>query len=612
MEIKHTFIKELSQKIKVIQMTRNEIRKELAALNSDISSLSYKSWVLENFIPAVNYLFSYIIDRSEDPEHVQELKTVVYDRVIRINPLLDPSNLYVDTANSVTLTKGKHSLVSCDTWEESSEESNLIVLELHEFFEMSEQARGYDHNLEAEDWDLVDMQIKVRVFAKSLKSSLVFGIDPKTEDDIKYFVVATCIDSFHQIYKYLSQNPDYNHLSLGRIVDSLYAIAIEHNPFLELTLKDVKKINRNTHQVRYGNKEEIEEPGVKVKGRASLAKVPKKEIVELETAVRTKIFGQEEAIVATCNAVKRAYLGLKLKNKPIGSFLFYGPTSTGKTELAKVLAELLIKDADAGMVNIPCGSTLQDKSGLNTLIGAPPSYVGYEEGGGGVLPAKLKKGKFKIILFDEVDKATPKVFDLVLEMLDEGRIMAADGTTLDVQECLIIFTSNIGQEEAAKAAKAAGFESESSIAEKASTTKAEYKKAVEKKLPPEFLARLSGTYFFRSLNDSELIKTANLHLNKYAKDWKRKLNFEVTDERIGELIVSKCKRKHKKKFHARDLKDFIDVEIVQKLGDYIINSNIDLRKIEKITLGVDNAEEFVFDIKTKGRKLATKTKKATR
>ena len=592
MEIKYTFIKELSLKIKVIKMTRNEIRKELKALRSDVSEQSYKAWVLETFVPSVNILYEYILEKSHGKgvsDTALDLKEAVYKRILRINDLIDPENLYIDIGNSITLTKGKWRLVEADTWSEKHNDSDLVVMDLYEFFEVADQARGYDHTLEAQTWPLLNKQIKVRIFSKTLKESLVFGLDPESKDDIKYFVVATCIDSFHQLYKFLDQNPDTSHIPFSKIISTLYDIAIKHNPFLDLTVKDIKRINKNTRQQQAGTKEE---DTAKTLGRQSLAKVPRKDILHLEETLKDRLFGQEKAVEAVCNAVKRAYLGLKLRNKPIGSFLFYGPTSTGKTELAKALADVLIKSVDEGIITVPCGSTLQSSSGINTLIGAPPSYVGYEEGG--ALAKALKTGKFKILLFDEVDKADERLFDLVLEMLEEGRIMAADGSTLDVKECVIIFTSNIGQDEANRAMNSPGFESQDTIKERENLTALEYEKTMKKKLKPEFLARLTGHFFFGKLSEENLIKTSKLHLDRYKKEWTRKIKFEFSDD-VPALIVEKCKEKYKAKFHARDIKDYIDAEIVQKLGDFIIEKEVDFKKLERVELDIED-KEFIFNL----------------
>lgn len=583
------------------------MKRELQAVSSDISELSYKSWVIDTFVPGAFSLLNYIFDRADEKgaEEVNRLKELVYQKILKVNPSLNPESLYVDFSNTVTLRPNKNKLTECPTWKTAEDDSGLMVLNFQQYFDVSEHARTHAHSLEVEHWNLLNMQIKIRVFNRSLKSSLLFGFDPKTEDDVKYYVAALCIDSFHQIYTYISQKPEYHDIPVNVLITSLFDLSIKYNKFLDVSIKDIKKINKNTKHFREGAGTEAGEE--EFSGRTNLAKVPKKEILALENIVLDNVFGQTEAVRGVCNALKRAYLGLKLQNKPIGSFLFYGPTSTGKTELAKVLANTLVK-SPKGLLTIPCGSTVQSDHSIHTLIGSPPGYVGYEERG--VLSHALETGKFKILLFDEVDKGTPKLFDLVLEMLDEGRIMTADGEILDITECVIIFTSNIGQEDAKRADKIAGFDSETLQAEKAQMKAEEYRKAVEKTLKPEFLARLSGMYFFPELDTASLIKTAQLHLNRYMKAWAKKFCLEL-DPAVPAVVVDRCKERYRKAFHARDIKDFIDVEIVQKLGDFIIERDIDFKKIAKIVLTVDNENEFIFEFVKTATKPVNKTNSET-
>jgi len=599
MNIKEIYIPELSQKVKVIVMSKAEIKKELTRLSSNISEQEYIAWVLEIFIPSVNYTMGAILDLAEieGTPIINKIKKNIYNKVLKLNPLLNPTNLYIEINNTLTLTKGNHPLIKSKAWLHTEGTALLQLFDLDKYFAISEQARGLDHYIEIESWALLEgMQVKVRVFAKSLKRALVLGWDVKTDDEVKYNIVSSCIDSFHQICKYIEQHPDYSYLPVNKILHTLYGLAIKKNKFLDLTSKQIQNINKTTQQYREGAASIDTFPNRKIKN--SLSKINKKTILNLEDTVLKQLFGQDNAVKGICNAIKRAYLGLKLKNKPIGAFLLYGPTSTGKTELAKILATELT-NSTAGLVSIPCGTAVQGDHSIHTLIGAPPGYVGYEDSG--VLAKALKTGKFKIILFDEVDKASSRLFDLVLEMLEEGRIMTADGEILDVSECLILFTSNIGQREADMATKSAGFEPNDIATEKTHILVKEYEKAVNNKLKPEFLARLNGKFYFKNLDEDELVLAAKVHLDRYAEQWKNKFILKV-DESVYPSIIKNCKNKLNKKFHARDIKYYIDIEIVQKLGDFIIEQNLDFKKINSVVLkrqtltDTHNPIEFIFEI----------------
>ena len=162
----------------------------------------------------------------------------------------------------------------------------------------------------------------------------------------------------------------------------------------------------------------------------------------MEKALSARVIGQEEAITAVSNAVRRARAGLQDPNRPIGSFLFLGPTGVGKTELTKALASFLFDDEQA-MVRIDM-SEYMEKHAVSRLIGAPPGYVGYEEGG--VLTEAVRRRPYQVILFDEVEKAHPDVFNVLLQVLDDGRLTDGQGRTVDFKNTLIILTSNLGSD----------------------------------------------------------------------------------------------------------------------------------------------------------------------
>ena len=595
MEVKVVFVRSLSQNIKILQCSKSELTKELSNVSSIVTELSYKSWALEVFIPGINIVFESIVAKAEEKgtSEVSKLKTLLFNKVIQINPLLEPKNLYVDSANTITFTKGNNvKLIDLDTWKIKEDSSSLMVLDLHQYFDISDQVKGYDHHVETDRLDILDLGIKVRVFPKSLRDTLVFGFDPKTEDEIKFYIISTCIDSFYQVYQYITQDISNDHISFPNIINALHDISIKHNPFLKLKIKDIKKINKNLHQFKKGTKDAEESQISTTTARQRLDKVPKDEILELDSNILRNIFGQDEAVSAVCNSVKRAYAGLKLNKKPIGTFLFYGPTSTGKTELAKVLAKVLTKSETDGLVKIAC-NTLQTDHTIHTLIGAPPSYVGYEDRG--LLHSSFKKGKFKVLLFDEIEKATPKLFDLLLEMLEEGRILIADGSVIDLTETIIIMTSNIGQQEANNSLNTAGFEThKSKESEREKILENQYKKILKDKLKPEFLARLNGTFYFKELSEDSLLKTVELHLRRYVESWEKKVEVVITDP-VYKLVLNNCKKEMGKRFHARNLRDYIDREIVQKLGDCLITLNADLKKLERIEIRVSKGE-FVFNL----------------
>jgi ATP-dependent Clp protease ATP-binding subunit ClpB len=234
----------------------------------------------------------------------------------------------------------------------------------------------------------------------------------------------------------------------------------------------------------------------------------------MENRLRTRVVGQEEALKAVSNAVRRSRAGLGDRNRPMGSFLFLGPTGVGKTELARALAEFLFDD-ESSMVRIDM-SEYMEKHSVSRLIGAPPGYVGHEEGG--QLTEPVRRRPYSIILFDEVEKAHPDVWNVLLQVLDDGRLTDSQGRTVDFSNTVIIMTSNVGSQHITRAR---GDE--------------EIKEAVMSELRahfrPEFLNRLDEIVVFHQLGREQLRDIVDIQLRRLEKRLhERELKLEVTPE----------------------------------------------------------------------------------
>src|SRR5256885_4399024 len=218
----------------------------------------------------------------------------------------------------------------------------------------------------------------------------------------------------------------------------------------------------------------------------------REKLLHMEKSLEKRVVGQHEAVRAVSNAVRRARAGLQDPNRPIGSFLFLGPTGVGKTELTKALAEFLFDD-DTAMVRVDM-SEFMEKHSVARLIGAPPGYVGYEEGG--VLTEAVRRRPYQVILFDEVEKAHPDVFNVLLQVLDDGRLTDGQGRTVDFRNVLIVLTSNLGSEILA------------ALPEKTEVAKVrdQVMGVVRQAFRPEFLNRLDEILLFRRLSRDDMVR----------------------------------------------------------------------------------------------------------
>jgi ATP-dependent Clp protease ATP-binding subunit ClpB len=240
-------------------------------------------------------------------------------------------------------------------------------------------------------------------------------------------------------------------------------------------------------------------------------------LIKMEENLHARVIGQEEAVVAVANAVRRSRSGLSDPNRPIGSFIFLGPTGVGKTELARALAEFLFDDEKA-LVRIDM-SEYQEKHTVARLIGAPPGYVGYDEGG--QLTEAVRRRPYSVILFDEIEKAHPEVFNVLLQVLDDARLTDGQGRTIDFRNTVLIMTSNLGSQIIQEMSRqGADFE----------TMREAVMAVLRGHFRPEFLNRVDDVIVFRPLSKDELTKIVDIQLENLGKRLaERKITLEVSD-----------------------------------------------------------------------------------
>ena len=271
--------------------------------------------------------------------------------------------------------------------------------------------------------------------------------------------------------------------------------------------------------------------GVPVK---KLAVEESERLLRLESILHERVIGQEEAVQAVSKAVRRARAGLKDPKRPIGSFIFLGPTGVGKTELARALAEALFDDETA-MVRLDM-SEYMEKHAVSRLVGAPPGYVGYEEGG--QLTDIVRRKPYAVILLDEIEKAHYDVFNILLQVLEDGRLTDSQGRTVDFRNTVIIMTSNVGSRHFRQEGAPLGFSTESSSNRtRNSAAQARVLEEAKKTFRPEFLNRIDEVLVFSSLSDDELKKIVDIMLLEVSRRLKEsQIGLEVTDSAKSEIL----------------------------------------------------------------------------
>lgn len=305
---------------------------------------------------------------------------------------------------------------------------------------------------------------------------------------------------------------------------------------------------------------------------------------KLEETLHKRVIGQEEAVSAVSKAVRRGRVGLKDPKRPIGSFLFLGPTGVGKTEVSKALAEAVFGNEES-MIRVDM-SEYMEKHSVSKMIGSPPGYVGHEDGG--QLSEKIRRNPFSVILFDEIEKAHPDVFNILLQVLDDGHITDSQGRKVDFKNAIIIMTSNAGAQSIIEPKKL-GFGAKEDEKQDHERMKASVMEEVKRIFKPEFLNRIDETIVFRALNKDDMKKIIGIMVRDLQKRCKEQLQIDlVVREAAKEFIVEKA---YDRKYGARPLRRKLQDEVEDRLADALIRGEIHAK--DRVIVTTKNKEIIV-------------------
>ena len=300
-------------------------------------------------------------------------------------------------------------------------------------------------------------------------------------------------------------------------------------------------------------------------------------LLHLEEVLHKRVIGQDEAVKALAKAVRRGRVGLKDPHRPIGSFLFLGPTGVGKTELSKALAEALFGDENA-MVRIDM-SEYMEKHSVSRMVGSPPGYVGYEEGG--QLSEKVRRNPYSVVLFDEIEKASPEVFNILLQVLDDGHITDGQGRKVDFKNTVIIMTSNAGARSIA-APKRLGFTSVETPEQSYEMMKKGVMDEIKNIFKPEFLNRIDDIIVFHPLEKEEITRIVRLLTDVMAKRVKENMNITVSFTK--KAIEKIAEEGYDKAYGARPLRRAIQSKIEDAFAEEYLLGNI--KAGDKVSVGL--------------------------
>ncbi len=348
---------------------------------------------------------------------------------------------------------------------------------------------------------------------------------------------------------------------IQELQDRLGAFKGGRQPAAEVTAEDIAEVVSRT-------------TGIPV---SQLTEEERERLLRLEERLHERVVGQEEAVEAVAEAIRRARAGLQDPNRPIGSFLFLGPTGVGKTELARMLAEALFGD-EAAMVRIDM-SEFQERHTVSRLVGAPPGYVGYEEAG--QLTEQVRRRPYSVLLLDEIEKAHPDVFNVLLQILDDGRLTDAQGRTVDFKNAVIIMTSNMGAERIqAHARRKESFEE----------LKEDMMQIVRRSLRPEFVNRIDEIIIFRALSREQIGEIARLLLERTARRLRAQgIEIEFSEEAVDLLAAEGFDPE----FGARPLRRTIQRRVDNRLSKMVLEGA--LEPGDRVVVGAEDGE-LTFEV----------------
>ena len=430
------------------------------------------------------------------------------DKILEINPVLNPENLVINR-NSVIKIKTDDTddsllpLAENKNWDLSYDdiiqtEDDFIDVEHKEVDKKSnlpvtKDINNLEYSVVKQWWKRINKYIEVKKFNKEDIPSVLSQRYFHNRSSFQTFIVSTCVVGAEDLFILLDDMGLPNRVAPPILMNEVYELCRDANPFLtyenaqELTdiddaTDEEPKYNNNRPNNRMASQAR---PSKNKKKQQKLFKdIAKEDLLKLSDAMKVFVIGQDKAITNVVEAVQRAAVGLKEPGRPIGSFLFAGRTGCGKTLTTKVLADELIKSRD-NLVTIDCSEYSADHE-YSKLIGAPSGYIGHEAGG--MLTNAVLENPFSVVVFDEFEKASHRVHELLLQILEEGRLTDGKGQKVSFKDCVVIMTSNIGVKEVDDVKKTIGFGDVAELTEEKKNKAIDV--ALKKKFKPEFLNRV--------------------------------------------------------------------------------------------------------------------------
>jgi len=597
------YLEEAGFEVLILKIPVNEIEDKLAYLAKEkgqITKSYFEDFVIATSVANINQLLYHINQQMDNPPDLLKVREELMACIIGINEALDPNNLilnknFVIKIKAGELEVGEKLLIDNKYWSVSYYED---INKLQETFEeehkkASEEDKNNkisaeDANKKIEDldaaivqkwWKRINKYIDVKKFNEKDGDIILRQRYFHNRTSFNAYIVSKCIIDFEELFSYLDSLGVPARVAPPILMNELYQLCRACNPFLtydraqELSDQSERQPEadgghgmRGIRTADAGSMSQY----MKKKSQKKFKDVPKKELLTLGDNMKVFLIGQDKAVNDLTEAIQRASVGLKDPYRPIGSFLFAGQTGIGKTFATKVLADELIKGRD-NMITIDCSEYSSDHE-YAKLIGAPAGYIGHDSGG--ILTNAILGNPFTVVVFDEVEKASSKVHELLLQILEEGRLTDGKGNTVSFKDAVIVLTSNVGVREVGDIGKTIGFGDVAKITDDKKDSA--ISRALKDKFKPEFLNRLDNIIYFKSLVKKDYMRIIDIELYKLNDNLKNndtdykdvELKF---DDKIKEFIY---KEGIDEQYGARPLKRTIEKVIATPLAQKLLSEDI--------------------------------------
>lgn len=611
-KVHKAWISEVEFEILVLEIPKEEIEDKLAFFARDKGNITksfYEDFVISTCVANINQLLFHIRNRTGSQTNLLDIREQVMKEVLSVNKLLGPDNLVINRNSVVKLKddagpkEDERLLTENKNWNTSyyddvvdqndgdPDVSKIIPVGKGKNKVPAEMKNidDIDYDVVKKWWDRIRQYVEIKKFPEEDMASILSQRFFHNRHSFQIYIVTVCVVESEGLFVLLDNMGLPARVAPPILVHEVYELCKKVNPFLtydkaqELSDADEEEDQKPTRRTNTTSRmaSHARQNNAKKKKYKKLFKdVPKEDLLKLADMMKAFVIGQDNAVEHIVDAVQRASVGLKDPQKPIGSFLFAGRTGIGKTLTTKVLADELIKDRN-NLLTIDCSEYSADHE-YAKLIGAPSGYVGHEQGG--ILTNAVIENPFSVIVFDEIEKASHKVHEIMLQILEEGRLTDGKGNKVPFKNTIIIMTSNIGVVEVEDVKKTIGFGDVAKITEDKKTKAIDA--AIKKKFKPEFLNRIDSTVHFRSLSKKDYMRIIDIELYKLND------NLRSNDTEFKNLTLKFDKGvkafifKHgiDEDFGARPLKRCIEKEISTFLAARLLRGDIGPEATVKVTI----------------------------